>query len=92
MFKYLVEFLGTALLCFIVLIASGPFAGIAIGATLAIAILIGGKVSGGAFNPAVAIAMFSAGKLRKMDLIPYIVAEILGGLFAFLIVKKLLKK
>lgn len=92
MFKYLVEFLGTALLCFVVLLSSGPFAGVAIGAALAIAILIGGSVSGGAFNPAVAVALFSAGKLKKMDLIPYIVAEILGGLAAFLIVKKLLKK
>jgi len=63
-----------------VIFATGNWA--AIGAALAIGVLLGGTVSGGAFNPAVAIALYSAGKLPKADLIPYIIVEILGALGA----------
>lgn len=75
--KYLVEFLGTALICFI-MFATGNY--LAIGSALAVAFLLGGKISGGAFNPAVAISLLASGKLANNDLIPYIIAEILGGL------------
>jgi aquaporin Z len=77
--KYLIEFLGTMFLMFVIF-ATGNWA--AIGAALAIGVLLGGAVSGGAFNPAVAIALYSAGKLPKADLIPYIIVEILGALGA----------
>jgi aquaporin Z len=83
--KYLVEFLGSMMLVFVIF-ATGNWA--AIGAALAIAVLLGGKISGGAFNPAVAISLYSAGKLAKADLIPYIIVEILGGLAAFFVYKK----
>jgi aquaporin Z len=75
--KYFVEFLGTALLCFVIFF-TGNY--LAIGAALAIAVFLGGKISGGAFNPAVAIALLTAGKISKMDIVPYIIAEILGGI------------
>ena len=68
--KYFVEFLGTMFLTFVIF-ATGNWA--AIGAALAIGVLLGGAVSGGAFNPAVALALYSAGKLPKADLIPYII-------------------
>jgi aquaporin Z len=87
--KYFVEFLGTMFLVFVIF-ATGNWA--AIGAALAIAVLLGGSVSGGAFNPAVAISLYSAGKLDKSDLIPYIIVEILGGLAAFYAYKKLVNK
>jgi aquaporin Z len=77
--KYLIEFLGTMFLMFVIF-ATGNWA--AIGAALAIGVLLGGAVSGGAFNPAVALALYSAGKLPKADLIPYIIVEILGALGA----------
>ena len=80
MHKYLVEFLGTMFLMFVIF-ATGNWA--AIGAALAIAVLLGGTISSGAFNPAVAISLYSAGRLPKSDLIPYIIVEILGGLAAF---------
>ncbi len=86
--KYLVEFLGTLLLTFVIF-ATGNY--LAIGAALAIAVLLGGKISGGAFNPAVAISLLAAGKLSRNDLIPYIIAEILGGLAGFMLVKKVLR-
>jgi aquaporin Z len=87
--KYLVEFLGTMLLVFVIF-ATGNWA--AIGAALAIAVLLGGSISGGAFNPAVAISLCHAGKLPKSDLIPYIIVEILGGLAAFYVFNKFVVK
>jgi aquaporin Z len=75
--KYMVEFLGTLFLVFVIF-ATGNY--IAIGLALAIAVFLGGPISGGAYNPAVALALFSAGKLSKMDLMPYIIAQIGGGL------------
>ncbi len=78
--KYIVEFLGTMFLVFVIF-ATGNY--LAIGAALAVAVLLGGSISGGAFNPAVAIALMQAGKVARSDLIPYIVAEIAGALAGF---------
>jgi aquaporin Z len=87
--KYLVEFLGTLFLVFVIL-ATGNY--LAIGAALAIAVLVGGAISGGAFNPAVAIVLLVSGKIPSKDIIPYIVAEIAGALAAFQLVRLVLKK
>lgn len=78
--KYLVEFLGTMFLMFVIF-ATGHW--VAIGAALAIAVLLGGAISGGAFNPAVAISLYASDRLPKSDLLPYIIVEILGALAAF---------
>jgi len=80
MHKYFVEFLGTLFLVFVIF-ATGNY--LAIGAALAIAVLVGGSISGGAFNPAVSIAMMYSGRMPRSDLIPYIVAQIAGALVAF---------
>ena len=87
--KYLVEFLGTALLMFVIL-ATGSW--LAIGAALAVAVLLGGHISGGAFNPAVTLAMFAAGKLSKPDVMPYIIVQIVGALSAFYAYKTFVNK
>jgi aquaporin Z len=87
--KYLVEFLGTMFLVFVIF-ATGNW--LAIGAGLAIPVLLGGAISGGAFNPAVAIALYASGKLSQADLIPYIIVEILGALAAFYAYKKFVNK
>ena len=78
--RYVVEFLGTLFLVFVIF-ATGNY--LAIGAALAVCVMIGGAISGGAFNPAVSIAMMYAGKMPRSDLIPYIVAQIAGGLAGF---------
>jgi glycerol uptake facilitator-like aquaporin len=78
--KYIVEFLGTLFLVFVIF-ATGNY--LAIGAALAVAVLLGGAISGGAFNPAVAIALMHAGRLARADLIPYIVAQVAGGLAGY---------
>lgn len=87
--KYLIEFLGTLFLVFVIL-ATGNY--LAIGAALAIAVLVGGAISGGAFNPAVALVLLVSGKISSKDIIPYIVAEVAGALAAFQLVKIVLKK
>ena len=87
--KYLVEFLGTLFLTFVIL-ATGNW--LAIGAALAVAALLGGAISGGAFNPAVAIAYVAAGKIPSSDVIPYIVAQVAGALAAFELLKLMSKK
>lgn len=84
--KYFVEFLGTTLLSFIIFYTNNW---IAIGAILAICVLLGGAISGGAFNPAIAIAMYNAGKIPKNDLMPYIILEILGALAGFYAYKQI---
>ena len=87
--KYLVEFLGTMFLVFVIL-ATGNY--LAIGAALAVAVMLGGPISSGAFNPAVAITLYAAGTLNKGDLLPYIILEILGGLAAFEAYKRFVVK
>jgi len=78
--KYVIEFLGTFFLTYIIFLTNNWMA---IGAALAIAILLGGPVSGGPFNPAVTIALFVSGKIPICDLFPYITAEIAGALAAY---------
>ena len=87
--KYLVEFLGTAFLVFIIL-ATGNW--LAIGLALAVSVFLGGAISGGAYNPAVVIALYTSGKLPKNEILPYILVEILGGLMAFFIYDNYIKK
>jgi aquaporin Z len=41
-----------------------------------------GHISGGHFNPAVSFGLWAAGKFETKDLVPYIVAQVLGGLLA----------
>jgi glycerol uptake facilitator-like aquaporin len=77
--KYVVEFLGTLFFMYVI-IATGN--AIAIGASLAIAIMVGGNISGGHFNPATSVMMYAAGKLSRADLIPYLLVQIAGGLVA----------
>ena len=87
--KYLVEFLGTMFLVYVIF-ATGNW--LAIGAALGVAVMLGGAISGGAFNPAVAISLYAAGKLPQADVLPYIIAEILGALAAFYAYKRFVNK
>ena len=82
--KYLVEFLGTLFLSFIIF-STGNY--LAIGASLAIGVFLGGAISGAAFNPAIALALTYSGKLPQNDLIPYFIAELAGGLAGFQLFK-----
>tara|TARA_B100001093_G_scaffold520098_1_gene612664 strand:- start:67 stop:333 length:267 start_codon:yes stop_codon:yes gene_type:complete len=79
MYNYVVEFLGTAFFLLVILLTGQA---IPIALALAAVIMVGGKVSGGHFNPAVSVMMWRKGKLKMADLVPYIVAQVLGGLVA----------
>lgn len=83
--KYLVEFLGTLFFVYIILATGNA---IAIGAAMAIIVMVGGNISGGNFNPAVSVAMVAAGKLSSSELLPYILAQIGGGLVALELFKR----
>ena len=83
--KLLAEFLGTMFFLYVIL-ATGD--AVAIGLDLMIVIFILGKVSGGNFNPAVSVMLAMAGKLSMKDLAPYIIAQVLGGLAALELYKR----
>jgi len=83
---YLVEFVGTLFFLYVILATGNA---IAIGSALAVAILIGGPVSGGMYNPAVTVMMVVAGKLDRQKAIPYVIAQVAGGLAALEIYRHL---
>jgi|UniRef100_A0A6C0DPC5 glycerol uptake facilitator-like aquaporin len=85
MYNYLVEFIGAAFFIYVTLATGNP---IAIGAALALIILLTGPISGGYINPAVTIVMASAGQLPVSEIVPYSVAQIMGGLVALEIYKR----
>lgn len=84
--KIVVEFLGTLFFLYVIITTGNA---LAIGAALAIAIMIGGPISGGNFNPAVTIMMGVAGKQPMSDVVPYILAQVAGGLAAFELSKRI---
>ena len=77
--KYLAEFLAAAFFIYVILLTGNAFA---IGAALAIAIFVSAGISGGHVNPAVSVVMTLAGKLPVSDLLPYVVAQVAGGVLA----------
>lgn len=81
----LVEFLGTFFFLYVILATGNA---LAIGAALAIAIMIGGSISGGHFNPAVTIMMAVANKMSRKEVIPYVLAQVAGGLAALELYKR----
>jgi aquaporin Z len=83
--NYLAEFFGTAFFVYVILATGNP---IAIGATLALVILLTSSISGGHINPAVSLVMASIGKIETSELIPYIMSQLLGGLVALEIYKR----
>lgn len=83
--KFVAEFLGTLFLVYIVLATQSA---IAIGAGLAIAIMVLGGVSGGLFNPALSVVMAAAGKITTNDMLMLILAQVFGGLVALELFKR----
>ena len=84
--KYLVEFLGTMFLMFVILSIGEA---LPIGLALTIAIYLGGTISGGHFNPAVSAAMALGNKISMNELLPYVGAQVVGALVALQLSKML---
>jgi aquaporin Z len=88
------EFFGTFWLVFggcgsAVLAAAFPqlgigFAGVALafGLTVVTMAYAVGHISGGHFNPAVTMGLFAGGRFPAKDVIPYVVAQVIGGIAA----------
>jgi len=83
--KYLAEFLGTLFFVYVILVTGNA---VAIGAALAIVLLLTFPISGGHINPATSIVMASSGKIPATDLLPYIIAQSFGALVALEIYKR----
>ena len=88
MIAYITEFIGTFIFLSVILQAvkknssMTSFIPIAIGLALAAAIEFGGSISGGHYNPAVSMMFFLNKALPSKDLVPYIIAQILGAVAA----------
>ena len=85
--KYIAEFIGTFFLvltigCAVMAGGTGVIPPLAIGSALMVMIYAGGHVSGAHFNPAVTLAVFLRGRCPAGDVLPYMVAQIIGGLAA----------
>ena len=83
--KYLTEFIGAFFFLYIIISTGGN--PIAVGGALGLSVYLGGKISGGNFNPAVTIMMAAANKMPAANVLPYIIAQIAGGLLAFVLYK-----
>lgn len=87
--KYVVEFFGTFFLVMVISMTLGssyaPFSALAAGAMLTAMTYAAYALSGAHFNPALSVAMYLRGKLNSGDLLPYIVAQFLGGVLAALL-------
>ena len=87
--KYLTEFIGTFFLVFTIglaVLSGSALAPLAIGAGLMVMIYMGGHISGAHYNPAVSVVVLMRGVLPSADLIPYIIAQIVGAIVAAIMV------
>jgi aquaporin Z len=95
--KYVAEFIGTFWLVLggcgsAVLAAAFPELGIGfVGVSLAFGLTVLtmafaiGHISGCHLNPAVSVGLWVAGRFERRDVLPYIVAQVLGGIAAALV-------
>lgn len=85
MYAYLAEFVGSLLFVYILLATGNP---LAIGAALALILLVTFRLSPVAINPIVTVTMAAAGKILPSEIIPYCTFQILGGLVALEMYKR----
>src|SRR5690606_18613372 len=81
--RYVVEFVGTYFLvltmCMTIGNGSSNLAPLAAGMMLMALIYSGHHISGGHFNPGVSVASWLRGQLPASDVLPYVIAQFLGG-------------
>ena len=88
---FLVEFVGTFFLVFVVGMTSinsdvGSMAALAIGSTLMVMVYAGGYISGGHYNPAVTLAVWLRGRIKANEAIIYMIVQAVAGVVAALAV------
>ncbi len=93
--KYVVEFIGTFFLLLVIGLCviepggAGAMAPLAIGTILMVMVYAGGHISGGHYNPAVTLGVWMRGKCETKDVLPYMIAQILGACLASWLVLKM---
>ena len=83
--NYLTEFIGTFFLVLTIGLTTQhdtALAPIAIGSVLMVMVYLGGHISGAHYNPAVTLAVFLRGKLPSVNVLPYMLTQILGACIA----------
>ncbi|HRJ27435.1 MAG TPA: MIP/aquaporin family protein [Fimbriimonadaceae bacterium] len=85
--KLLAEAVGSFLFMFViglVAVSGDPaFVPLYIGLALAAMVYMAGHISGAQFNPAVTVAVLMRGKMKSQEVLPYILAQIVGSVAAF---------
>ncbi len=83
--RYLTEFVGTFFLVLTIgltIVGESPFAALAIGSVLMVMVYMGGHLSGAHYNPAVTLAVVLRGKMKRKDVVPYMLSQVVGALLA----------
>ena len=94
--KYIAEFIGTFFLvltigCTGIGAGAGVIAPLAIGAALMVMVFAGGHISGAHYNPAVTVGVLIRGRVKAVDVVPYILAQIIAAAVAAVLVTKFLR-
>jgi glycerol uptake facilitator-like aquaporin len=84
--KYAAEFFGSLFFFYVILASKNA---IVIGAALTLTIMLVSKITNGDFNPAVTIMLIAAGKQPVNVAVPFIIAQIMAGLAAVEIHKRM---
>ena len=79
--NYIVEFIGTFFLVFVIALTGNP---IAIGSILMIMVYMGGHISGAHYNPAVTLAVWMRKKIELKAALMYMLVQILAAATAAL--------
>jgi aquaporin Z len=85
--KYIVEFIGTFFLVYVVGLTvintgAGVVPALAIGSILMVMVYAGGHISGAHYNPAVSLAVWIRGRCPTSDLPYYVLAQVLAAVVA----------
>lgn len=86
--KYTAEFIGTFLLAggvSLSILYALPFTPLVAALILGTGVFVLGPICGAHFNPAISLGMWTTGKIGGRDAVWYIVAQLLAGLVAFLL-------
>ena len=81
---YFAEFLASLLLVYVLLETSNS---LAIGAAYALGRILAAPISGGHINPLISIALATGEYFPMVEVLPYIISQVLGGILAVHIYK-----
>jgi aquaporin Z len=79
---FILVLLGVGTAAMVAVTGRGPLdVALAYGIALMIGIVAFGSVSGAHFNPAVTVGAWLSGRFQGIDVVPYILAQVVGGIF-----------